>query len=214
MGVGARSYVIETTPLDPMGLWRWLYGAVACAMGLICLQIIVEAWDLAFHPYTSAWVIVAWAWYYLYLGVHFATYAVMVFGFLLVMRMTYRFVRNLHALKALGAIPSPTAAVCYYISPILCIYVPGQIMSGVWRATCALNGAAEPDLSGWWWGLWMLSLLLNAWSYLAYERDYAMSVFIGAAGAGSALVAGWLTLRLFGGISRMQSELVAKARVS
>lgn len=80
----------------------------------------------------------------------------------------HRTYRNLPALGAEGLKYSPGWAVGYYFIPILNLVRPYQIMSETWRASDSRHAGgtswkslAAPALLGWWWGMHLVSRVVN-----------------------------------------------------
>lgn len=87
-------------------------------------------------------------------------------GFL-VLKWIYRVSRNAHA-AAPGLATTPPWAVGWFFIPFACLWKPFQSLRDVWRVSAdpvAWRTARTPSLLRWWWGLWLVTSILEQASF-------------------------------------------------
>jgi hypothetical protein len=81
---------------------------------------------------------------------------------ILVCRFTYRAMKNLWLIHAVGADTSPGWAVGWYFIPFANLVKPAQAMRQIWRASHEPRGGGDtPPLLSLWWACWIISNILG-----------------------------------------------------
>lgn len=211
----------ETRVRDPRGLWVWMrffavltticYFVAAASSALTWLAVSrlmsvsvpqADAIDIAF-------AISVFGCIGLYFISAFCT-----------ARVTYRLMKNAHALGSDDDLISPGWAVGWYFIPFANLVMPPRAVGQIWRTTFKHRGEPERGsaIIGWWWTFWLISgVVLSASEAIA--RNSATEVLpdslylVLMVGYLLRAVAGWLLLAVFGQLVRAQRSLNSVADV-
>jgi|CXWL01.1.fsa_nt_gi hypothetical protein len=138
-------------------------------------------------------------------------------------RITYRLLKNLHAMEAPGEIMSPAWAVGWYFIPLANLVMPLRGIQQAWRGTFALSDQLEPNdgVIVLWWLTWIVGNVASNISFRmslaadAYSESgpsdpalYLNSLYLAVAGCLLGAVSCWFMIKTFGPIVHAQDELI------
>ncbi|MEX2174889.1 MAG: DUF4328 domain-containing protein [Pirellulaceae bacterium] len=105
------------------------------------------------------------------------------------------------------------AVLCWFV-PILNLFCPYQVVCEIWRRSDARSlSAAEGTISialvGWWWALWLSTMVLNIWGNYLNKRidflaDAVQVIYVDVAFLAANIVAGLLLILITLRINRKQ----------
>lgn len=197
---------------DPASLWGALRGGIVTFLLLELASIALSVANLtmgAAFDQSLPLALAATAQGIVYL----VTY---IFCIVVTCRITYRMMRNLHALQAPVEMMSPPWAAGFYFVPVLFLFKPLQGVKQMQRGTDALLPdvpAAESGQTGFWWGTWIISnILANIAFRMTFDPDMqnpTLALQIGIAGSVISALSCVLMLDVFGRLSNGQSRMLA-----
>lgn len=215
---------------DPSGLWPWFRGFIILYLVLAIMQyalstsfFLLSGASPDYAPADATGMSVTLG----FVGVS----ALLTIAFILCIvftgRLTYRLMRNLHQIQSNYVTTSPGWAVGWYFIPFANLVMPVQAVTQIWRGTfAATEGEPPPDPNGAiaaWWGCWLIGNisdsvgerligagLLQEPTTPSTEMLYAALGLFGF-GALMSVLACIFMLRLFGKLTRAQSQMVRAA---
>jgi hypothetical protein len=211
----------ESRIRDPGGLWAWMRFFVA----LTNVFYFTAATSSAL-----TWAVVAGILHVTtpQANVIDITFAITVFGCIglyfisafCTARVTFRLMKNAHALESDEQLISPGWAVGWYFIPFANLVMPARAVGQIWRTTFKHRGEPEKGsaIIGWWWASWLISgLVLSASDAIARANgtdmpgpELYLALVFGYALRG---ICGWLLLAVFGQLVRAQKSMDAVADV-
>jgi uncharacterized membrane protein len=147
-----------------------------------------------------------------------------IFCVVLVCRVTYRMMRNLHQLGASQARISPGWAVGWYFIPFANLVMPVRAVTQIWHGTFGeLNTPREPGgMIGLWWACWLISnfadsigsqIMGESNPFVTPMTPSSEQLYAGLAlyniGYLASVLAALLMLRLFDELTSAQKQLVS-----
>lgn len=212
---------------DPKTLWPWLRGFLAafCAT-VLCTGFLSVAYlrlsggDPMYTPEDLVDINVTLG----MAAIALCTSVIFIICVILTMRITYRMMKNAHALNSTYAEIGPAWAVWSYFVPFANLIFPVRAVGQIWRATFAeLDGAPPPDPNGaigLWWAFWIGGNMLdNVAARLTGEgigqtphmptpTELVAAQALTGLAAVAAAIAALLMIPVFGKLVRAQTRLV------
>lgn len=185
MAISPPRVALSVRPRDPTPIWRLLRLCIFVTIGLSVAGIVANVYEMLITSYDQDTPLMQ-LWYYWYDYGGYALWLIFFLTFFVLLWLTYRLARNLHALKANTFTLSPSYAVGCYFVPIANLFMPPRVTGLIARDTFSGATAANTfnALIGWWWGLFLLAALLSnaAAIFAARSGVYDLAaVFDGAA---------------------------------
>jgi len=138
---------------------------------------------------------------------------------ILTCRITYRMMRNLHALQAPTEMMSPVGAFAYYFVPFISLVLPIKAVKQMQRGTDALltdMPSAESPQTGLWWGAWIVSNITSGIGFRLTSEpsmaDSTLPAFFSSFGAIISVLACAAMIEVFRRLVDAQSRLMSSHR--
>lgn len=135
-------------------------------------------------------------------------------GAILMLRWTFRAIKNLHLVNAPGVTMSPGWAAGWYFIPFANLWKPFEGFLQIWRASHNLAGQPEKVASyvGWWWGTWIGSTLLSNIAMrlsglLEEAPTYNEGLIVGAIATAMSVPCAWFMMRATRQVTQTQAAM-------
>lgn len=213
-----------TWPRETASLWNWLRVLLWAAIVAQLCGAALEGYELSLATPIEQQpdlTLILYGLLALLLGI--VGFIVFLLCVVFTLRLTYRLMKNLHAIDTPGMKMSPVWAAAWYFVPFANLYLPRKAVGQIWDQTFALTDDVAPDdiVVTLWWVLWIVSNIAStvSWRMLVDAGgmdefgptdpdQYRMSLYVGIFSGLTGAASSWFMLRVFGPLSRAQDAIM------